>query len=501
MRLYTFVMAAMSGFAVSAAIQYGVTWLHQRLPPLFAAFAISVGVQSAVLAVFASAETIESLDRSLNWRTTIALLTHLFLLWLIAALGRREGSWFVRGTSAVLFAGFVANGAGLNIVGHVVAMDQMELPWGETVSLAIRGPGHPALAAVLYLAVLSVHVYSCVVARGLLRREPSTGWLMLFGGLGGTVSVLWSSLIDLNLVRAPYPTVLALVFWLVLFAVMLSRQFVQAEQRLIGANERLHSFIEKSPSVAIQWYDRQGRVVLWNTASEELFGYSEAEAMGRTLDELFQGQTEFVEFVASLARIAESGESIGPMHYPFTHRNGDARVCLATIFRIPGDKGEPLFACVDVDVTERTRLENKMRDSQRMQAIGQLAGGVAHDFNNLLTVIAGYCELLQVQLADDDERRRSVGAIHDATIRAAWLTQRLLAFSRQAIVEPKVIDINVMVDEIHGILRRLIGESVEIRIEHGGEPLPVSIDPGQWSQLMINLAINARDAMPDGAHW
>ena len=133
-----------------------------------------------------------------------------------------------------------------------------------------------------------------------------------------------------------------------------------------------------------------------------------------------------------------------------------------------------------------------------MEAIGQLAGGVAHDFNNLLTVISGYTEILHAQLQPGDPNANLVKAIGDATERAAWLTARLLAFGRRAVLTPQVFDLNSLVGDGERILRRLIGEHISLRLDSAPDPLHVKLDPGQWSQVMLNLAINARDAMPAG---
>ncbi len=147
------------------------------------------------------------------------------------------------------------------------------------------------------------------------------------------------------------------------------------------------------------------------------------------------------------------------------------------------------------DITERKILEQQFRESQKMEAIGRLAGGIAHDFNNLLTIINGYCHLLLHEQSDDDPCRNSVVQIRDAGERAAQLTRQLLSFSRRALIDPKVLDLNDVVNNSESLLRRLIGEQIELRLDLTSDKLPIRIDSSQMDQVLMNLSINARDAI------
>src|SRR5262249_37361997 len=151
-----------------------------------------------------------------------------------------------------------------------------------------------------------------------------------------------------------------------------------------------------------------------------------------------------------------------------------------------------------VDETARRKAEEALRQAQKIDAIGRLAGGVAHDFNNLLGVIMGYCDLLERQLGVQHPGQARVEQIRKASERAASLTQQLLAFSRKQVLQPQVLDLNVVVSETSSMLQRLIGEDIELvtTLHHGlGR---VRADPGQMEQVILNLALNARDAMPRG---
>ena len=171
--------------------------------------------------------------------------------------------------------------------------------------------------------------------------------------------------------------------------------------------------------------------------------------------------------------------------------------------RIEGERAGRVWSFRDV--TDRVRdkqreqeLEQEMRQAQKMEAVGRLAGGIAHDFNNLLTVISGYAAFVRESLAEGDDLRGDIVEIEQAARRAATLTRQLLAFSRRQVLLPKVLDLNSVVEGMTGMLERLLGEDVDVRTALDESLWPVKADPGQLEQVLVNLAVNARDAMPKG---
>jgi PAS domain S-box-containing protein len=187
-----------------------------------------------------------------------------------------------------------------------------------------------------------------------------------------------------------------------------------------------------------------------------------------------------------------------PWEKQFLHKDGTRISVLIGITALAGKDGDDEFLSFILDISERKKLEQQLRQAQKMEAIGQLAGGIAHDFNNLLGVIIGYSEILIDRAGDDTKMRSQCEEIKKAGDRAASLTRQLLAFSRQQVLAPVVLNVNSVVVEIEKMLRRLIGKHIELQTNLDGSLGTVRADPGQIDQVILNLAVNARDAMPDG---
>jgi two-component system cell cycle sensor histidine kinase/response regulator CckA len=229
-----------------------------------------------------------------------------------------------------------------------------------------------------------------------------------------------------------------------------------------------------------------------NAPARALYGYTRDEFRAMTLADI-QGVEDARRFMEEL------GQSERPASSSWRHRTRNGRAIAVDIAAhevLYG--GRKAVMAVVTDITGRKHLEEQLRQAQKMEAVGMLAGGVAHDFNNLLTIITGYSQLMLNNIGPQDPNRHSVEQIMKAGERAAALTKQLLAFSRHQVLQPKVLELNKLVTSLSIMLQRLIGEDVELRLVLGHDVGRVSADPGQLEQVLMNLAVNARDAMPKG---
>jgi PAS domain S-box-containing protein len=243
--------------------------------------------------------------------------------------------------------------------------------------------------------------------------------------------------------------------------------------------------------------DSSGTIGYVNPAFEKLSGYSRAEAVGQSPRILKSGE-QGAEFYRDLWQTIRAGETFRGVLVN-RKKSGESYIVEKTITPVRNVKGEVAhFISNDRDISERRRLESALFQAQKMDAIGQLAGGVAHDFNNLLMVISSYAELMQDAIGPDHRLHRNVQEILSASRRAADLTRQLLAFGRKQMQSLQVLDLNNILRDISRMLPRLIGEDVELAIVPQTSCGRVKLDRVQIEQVIMNLAANARDAMPEG---
>lgn len=268
-----------------------------------------------------------------------------------------------------------------------------------------------------------------------------------------------------------------------------------AEKALYQSEERYRALVENAHDIIYE-HDLQGNYTSSNQAGEQITGYSLEETLKLNLAQTVA--PEYLEKSQDMVRRKLAGETITAYELETIAKDGH-RISLEVNSSLVFQNGVPVgVQGIARDVTGRKQLEEQLRQSQKLEAIGQLAGGVAHDFNNLLTVISGYSDLLLRRLPEDGPLRAHVTEIKKAGDRASGLTRQLLAFSRKQILQPKVLDLNAVVSDLDKMLRRLIGEDVDLMTITEPGLGQVKADPGQIEQVVVNLVVNARDAMANG---
>ncbi len=269
-----------------------------------------------------------------------------------------------------------------------------------------------------------------------------------------------------------------------------------AEEAVRASRSRLQAIVQNMP-VLMTALDDDGHFIFWNRECERVTGFTAEEVLA---DPGFIHR--FIPDPIERARMRRDvplpGLEFRDWELTITCQDGTKRTIAWSNISGEGPLPEWSTWAVGVDVTERKQLEEQFLQSQKMEAIGRLAGGIAHDFNNLLTVVQGYTDVILGEISATHPHRQALEQVKRAGERAAALTRQLLLFTRRQVVEARVVDLNAIVREMDRMLRRLIGEDLELDIRTVGEPCPIKTDPGQIEQVLMNLAVNARDAMPNG---
>ncbi|MFC1707154.1 ATP-binding protein [Planctomycetota bacterium] len=270
----------------------------------------------------------------------------------------------------------------------------------------------------------------------------------------------------------------------------------RAEQSVKRSEERFRMLIENALDL-ITIVTADGTIRYQSPSSKRMLGYDPVQLSQRSMFD-FLHHDDYEVMKGALERAAADKGSVQSAVVRFQHADESWRV-LEAVCTVVRETGDSLRLVVNArDNTERKELEEKLHQSQQLEAVGRLAGGVAHDFNNLLTVISGYSEQVIYGLEDEDPVLQDLEVIADAATRAGELTRRLLAFGRRQILSPKVMSLNESVRDIEKLLRSTVGEGVELVSILDPKLGRISADPGQMDQVLVNLAANARDAMPKG---
>ena len=355
---------------------------------------------------------------------------------------------------------------------------------------------------------LPLTVDSASIRAGLKRVERRQWWLSFSGvvvtllltvgivSFSLTVYVLQRDFWDSLNIHIATRALVGMVLLFVIYVIYQQLQIYRFRTRLV-AQEELFCVIGENAADMIAVVTVDGQRLYNSPSYQKLLGYS-LEELEQTsaYEQIHPDDLESVIAAAQEARTTGLGRRL---EYRVRHKNGDWRVLesTASAVRDPSGKVEKLVI-VNRDITERRHLEQQLVLSQRLEAVGKLSGGIAHDFNNLLGVIIGYSEALQEGIEPENPLREAIDEIEKAGQRAAALTQQLLAFSRKQVMEPKTLDLNAIVADMQKMLHRLIGEDVALKFTPGTDLGKLLADHGQIEQVILNLAVNARDAMPRG---
>ncbi len=270
----------------------------------------------------------------------------------------------------------------------------------------------------------------------------------------------------------------------------------KSDEVALRDSEARQSDLLNNTSSIIYMKDTNRRYTFINRKFEEVFHVKNAAVLGKTDSDIFASATAEVCGANDLQALAADA----PLEFEETIPHDDgAHTYLSVKYPLKSSSGEVYAVCsIATDITDIKNLEAQLRRSQRMEAVGQLTGGIAHDFNNLLASIIGNTEMLGDRIGSDEKSKRHIDALMLAVDRASALTQRLLAFSRKQTLLPVVADISDLIGGLEDLLQRALGETVELIVDASPRPLPAKIDPHQFENALLNLAINARDAMVTG---
>ncbi len=505
---FVFTYSALAGFFACAGLYHLLLWWSSRRERLLGVFSAECFVQaglSVVLVLTATSTTPESAHAVLRVRTGLTMLQWLGWLWCAALVSGVRARWFVWPATAA-FGGLFLINLVTPLNQDVLAIGTSVLPWGETIAVPQQGPGGPWAIPVfgLFFAVLGFGMW-CGIR--LWVRDRVAGVLVLLVYVLAIPTLLAPFLrVFGNASSVPFFGVVASLPWVVVFALLIARQHRHVREQLVASERRFRAIFNQTSQLVVL-LNPDGVLMQANDTALEFSSIGPSEVVGHPFWDApwWVRSPELTRQLQAAVQKARTGETV---RLELQHRRADGATIAVdfSLHPILDDDGRVVLLLAEtLDVTERKRAEDTRRDlesrlaqSQKMEAIGQLASGIAHDFNNLLTVIGGNSEILREGTPRGDPAWPLLDAIHAAGERAAALTRQLLMFSRKQIVEPRLLDLNAVVGDTRAMLERLIGEDISVRIELDPDLAAVIADPGQVSQVLLNLAVNARDAMPRG---
>ena len=507
MGVYLFANSALTGFFLFGAIYHFILWSRQRNNRtllLFAIVTLLASINSFAIATLATVQTTEAAQAALNMRASSAVASVIFVGWLFADLSGIRAGRFLWPFSIAFVVLFVSTFF-IPFAGQVTDVDSIVTPWGETLSVLRRETPRTVLLGPVYVAVLGVPLIGIVGGLKLWSRDRIGGLLMLVTAMGYLSSALIAVLIDIGRLSLPYvgPIVTAMSILPMAWQVARFNEY-QAEQ-LVATERRFRAIFDQTFQF-IGLLDVDGTLLEANQTALSFAGVRSEDVIGKPLWETawWAHSPELQEQLREAIRAAARGEVVrfeathpgsgGQLHHIDFSLKPVHDATGSVVLLIP--EGRDITNRVVAEEQKR-KLEQQLVQSQKMEALGQLAGGVAHDFNNLLTVIAGHADMLLSEKSDQPARY-DLEQIRQAADRAGSMTRQLLAFSRQSLLEPKVIDLNAVIARMETMVRSSIGENIELIVRAAPDVRLVKADPDQISRALLNMALNARDAMPEG---
>ena len=433
------------------------------------------------IAIFLFARLYRETERE-SWRAVYSALTAAAVLWLVVDtldLLDLTGTFSIELGSPVdlLWSTPAVAIAAASRLRALIPSDPADAPSG-THALQPLAQGF-SLVAVVALPLLHFGYYALIPQSGAMKGAREVVLMLALAALG---LLAWLERRNLARERA---------------TARKERDLREAELR--ASEARYRSLVDDAPEAIFILDLSSGRFVDANPRALEMFGYSLSELRRLGPIDVSPEEQPDGRISAEAAPQAIAAALEGPISFEWVHihKTGREVYCELYISPMPGD-GQPLLRGAAIDITERRRLKAELRQAQKMETIGRLAGGVAHDFNNLLTVINGYSQEMLTYTDLPEQLREPLSEIHGAGERAAQVTRQLLAVSRKQVTEERVFDVNVVLGEMNALIDRLLGETITLGTELAPEPCYVRMDRGQLEQAFLNLVVNAKDAMPSG---
>ena len=503
---YLFANAALTGFFLFGAIYHFILWSRARSNQTLLFFAIVTlltAINGFCMVVIATSPRLETAQWALDMRGNLAVSVVVFVAWLFASItGFRARAFLWPFT--LLFGALFIYDVFVPLAGTVTAVDQVVTPWGESMSVLRREGGSPLLLPA-YMLATAVPVTGVIGGLKMTGRDRVGGVLMILTSLAYLVSVIIGFAIDTRRLALPYLGAIVSAVWVLPIAWQVARANQQQAEKLVATERRYRAIFDQTFQF-IGLLDVNGTLLEANQTALSFAGVRAEDVIGKPFWETpwWTHSPALQERLRDAIRAAGRGEVV---RFEVTHPDRDGQLrhidfSLKPVYDAAGDvvllipEGRDITNRVVAEEAQR-KLEQQLLQAQKMEALGQLAGGIAHDFNNLLTVIAGHTDMLMSDKGDHPARH-DLEQIRLASERAASMTRQLLAFSRQSVLEPKVINLNAVVTQMETMLRRTIGENIELVVSAARDVRPVKADPDQMARALLNMAINARDAMPDG---